>query len=251
MVTADPLLKLAGVSKDYITADGAPPLHVLRGIDLVVAAGESLAITGPSGSGKSTLLSLIGTLDRPDAGTVTLDGEDLSRMDEAQLAVVRNRQIGFVFQAHHLLPHCTVLENVLVPTLAAGRDAFHRVPDSANGKNGTQWNASLPADPEDRARKLLDRVGLGDRLAHRPGQLSGGERQRVAVVRALINQPKLLLADEPTGALDRASADGLARLLVELNQEQGVTLIVVTHALDLAKQMGRVVEMRDGTLCNK
>jgi lipoprotein-releasing system ATP-binding protein len=222
-------------------------VRVLRGIDLEVAAGESLAITGPSGSGKSTLLNLIGTLDRADAGTLTLDGEDLRRLDEAQLADVRNRQIGFVFQSHHLLPHCTVLENVLVPTLAAGRDAFHRIPDS-DGKKGTQWNASLPSEPEARARKLLDRVGLGERFTHRPGQLSGGERQRVAVVRALINQPKLLLADEPTGALDRASADGLARLLVELNKEQGVTLIVVTHALDLAKQMGRVVEIRDGSL---
>lgn len=247
MASAAPLLKLAGVSKDYRAAEGAPPVRVLRDISLEVAAGESLAIIGPSGSGKSTLLNLIGTLDRADAGTLTLDGEDLSRMDETQLAAVRNRQIGFVFQSHHLLPHCTVLENVLVPTLAAGRDAFHRVPDS-NGKTGTQWNGSLPAEPEARARKLLDRVGLGERLTHRPGQLSGGERQRVAVVRALINQPKLLLADEPTGALDRASAEGLARLLVELNKEHGVTLIVVTHALDLAKQMGRVVEIRDGQL---
>ena len=254
MANAAPLLKLAGVSKDYRAAEGAPPVRVLRDITLEVAAGESLAIIGPSGSGKSTLLNLIGTLDRADVGTLTLDGEDLSRMDETQLAAVRNRQIGFVFQSHHLLPHCTVLENVLVPTLAAGKNTTEgratRVPESTGEKKmGTR--VTRPSDDaEARARKLLDRVGLGERLTHRPGQLSGGERQRVAVVRALINQPKLLLADEPTGALDRASADGLARLLVELNKEQGVTLIVVTHALDLAKQMGRVVEIRDGSLVN-
>ncbi len=241
MASAAPLLKLAGVSKDYRAAEGASPVRVLRDIDLEISAGESLAIIGPSGSGKSTLLNLIGTLDRPDAGTVMLDGEDLSRLDEAQLAAVRNRQIGFIFQAHHLLPHCSVLENVLVPTLAGAevRGQRSEVRGAASDGNG---------GAENRARQLLQRVGLDERLAHRPGQLSGGERQRVAVVRALINQPQLLLADEPTGALDRASAEGLARLLVELNKEQGVTLIVVTHALDLAKQMGRVVEIRDGML---
>lgn len=236
MASAAPLLKLAGVSKDYLAADGAPPVRVLRDIDLEISAGESLAIIGPSGSGKSTLLNLIGTLDRPDAGAVMLDGVDLSRLDETQLAAVRNQQIGFIFQAHHLLPHCSVLENVLVPTLAEPEDRGQRSEISAREGAGA------------RARRLLARVGLGERLTHRPGQLSGGERQRVAVVRALINQPKLLLADEPTGALDHASAEGLARLLAELNKEQGVTLIVVTHALDLAKQMGRVVEIRDGQL---
>lgn len=213
-----PILRLRGVSKDYAG------VHVLRGVDLEVRRGESLAIVGPSGSGKSTLLNIIGTLDRPSAGQVFLDGQDLSQFDDAKLAEMRNRQVGFVFQSHHLLPHCNVLENVLVPTLVS------------------------KTDETERARKLLDRVGLGSRLTHRPGQLSGGERQRVAVVRALINQPKLLLADEPTGSLDRASATELGQLLVELNREQGLTLIVVTHALDLADRMGRRFEIRQGEL---
>ncbi len=224
-----PLLSLQQVTREFGSAGDAGAVAVLRGVTLEVNAGESLAIIGPSGSGKSTLLNVIGTLDRPDRGTVTLDGQDLTRLDELQLAQVRNRQIGFVFQSHHLLPHCTVLENVLVPTLAT-RDGAVR--------NGA----------EDRARRWLEKVGLGERLLHRPGQLSGGERQRVAVVRALINQPKLLLADEPTGALDRASALNRGDLLVRLNREEGVTLIVVTHALELAKRMGRVLELRDGQL---
>ena len=156
----------------------------------------------------------------------------MSRIDDIKIAAVRNRQIGFVFQAHHLLPQCTVLENVLVPTLANN-------------------DAALRNGAGERAKRLLDKVGLGARLTHRPGQLSGGERQRVAVVRALINQPKLLLADEPTGALDRASAQNLADLLVQLNREEGVTLVVVTHALDLAKRMGRVLELRDGRLASE
>ena len=205
------------------------PVSVLSDVSLELARGESLAIIGPSGSGKSTLLNIIGTLDCATSGQVFLDGQDLSRLDELQLATVRNRQIGFIFQSHHLLPQCSVLENVLVPTLAS-KDASVR-----NGASA-------------RAQKLLERVGLGPRLSHRPGQLSGGERQRVAVVRALINQPKLLLADEPTGALDRASALNLAQLLVELNREENVTLIVVTHALDLAHKMGKVRELCDGKL---
>jgi ABC-type lipoprotein export system ATPase subunit len=223
----DMLLKISNVTHRYDS--GAGPLDVLKGVSLEVARGESLAIIGPSGSGKSTLLNIIGTLDRPTAGEVVLDGQDLNRLNDLQLAEVRNRRIGFIFQAHHLLPQCTVLENVLVPTLAsAGR-------------------ASRNGAPE-RAERLLKRVGLGERATHRPGQLSGGERQRVAVVRALINQPQLLLADEPTGALDRASAGQLAQLLLELNREEGVTLIVVTHALDLARKMGRVFELKNGTL---
>lgn len=230
MSIAAPLLKLDNVSKRFSAAEGSAPVAVLRGLSLVVAAGESLAIIGPSGSGKSTLLNIIGTLDQPDSGSVFLDGHDLSHLGETELARVRNQQIGLVFQSHHLLPQCSVLENVLVPTIADAR------------------NTTTPGNALDRAKKLLNRVGLGERLNHRPGQLSGGERQRVAVVRALINQPKLLLADEPTGALDRASASSLAQLLVELNREELVTLIVVTHALDLAGQMGRTVEMRDGSL---
>ncbi len=202
---------------------------MLKELSLEVARGESVAVVGPSGSGKSTLLHIIGTLDRPTSGSITLDGRDLGALDDRQLAEVRNRQIGFVFQSHYLLPQCTVLENVLVPTLAS--------PDSVARKGAG-----------DRAERLLSRVGLAERKAHRPGQLSGGERQRVAVVRALINQPQLLLADEPTGSLDHKSAQELGQLLLELNREEGVTLVVVTHALELARRMARVLELRDGTL---
>jgi lipoprotein-releasing system ATP-binding protein len=224
-----PLLKLTEVSKRYDSPSSAETVSVLRDITLEIGRGESVAIVGPSGSGKSTLLNIIGTLDRPTSGRVLLDGQDLSVLDDVHLAAVRNRQIGFIFQAHHLLPQCTVLENVLVPTLA-NRDA------------------SLRKGAAERARQLLEKVGLGARITHPPGQLSGGERQRVAVMRALINRPQLLLADEPTGALDRASAQNLADLLLALNREEGVTLIVVTHALDLAKRMGRVLELEDGRL---
>lgn len=229
MSQPDILLKLANVTQRYAAGAGIGALEVLKGISLEVARGETMAIIGPSGSGKSTLLNIIGTLDRPTSGEVILSGQDLSKLDDAQVAAVRNHQIGFVFQAHYLLPQCTVLENVLLPTLA---DADGTLRDAA------------PA----RAERLLKRVGLGERMGHRPGQLSGGERQRVAVVRALINQPQLLLADEPTGALDHESAGQLAQLLLELNREENVTLIVVTHALDLARRMGRVLELKDGIL---
>jgi lipoprotein-releasing system ATP-binding protein len=222
------LLRLVEVSKHYEGA-GPGPLEVLADVSFEIAAGETVAIVGPSGSGKSTLLNIMGTLDRASRGQVLLGGQDLNRLNDLELAAVRNRQIGFVFQSHHLLPQCTVLENVLVPVLA--------------GPNG-----SVRQEAEPRARRLLERVGLSARLDHRPGQLSGGERQRVAVVRSLINQPKLLLADEPTGALDRASAQNLAQLLVDLNREEKVTLVVVTHALDLAHRLGRVLELRDGKL---
>lgn len=228
-----PLLELKDVTKRYAAADGVNALPVLNGVSLTVAAGETLAIVGPSGSGKSTLLQIIGTLDRATSGEVLLEGKNLAALDDTQLAEVRNRQIGFVFQSHFLLPQCTVIENVLVPTLAAGKSEI-RNPKSEF--------------PSARAERLLKRVGLGERLHHRPGQLSGGERQRVAVVRALINQPQLLLADEPTGALDHASATALGQLLTELNREEGVTLIVVTHATDLAQRMGRVLELADGKL---
>lgn len=211
-------------------APGKPDgLTVLQDVSLEVAHGESLAIVGPSGSGKSTLLHIMGTLDRPTNGAVTLAEQDLAALDEQQLASVRNRQIGFVFQAHYLLPQCTVLENVMVPTLACS-------------------DAALRDRAGERAERLLRRVGLGERLSHQSGELSGGERQRVAVVRALINQPQLLLADEPTGSLDHASAQELGQLLLELNREEGVTLIVVTHARELARRMGRVLELKDGGL---
>ncbi len=242
MESPGPLLKLANVTKTYASPDGAAPLTVLRAISLEVGRGESLAIIGPSGSGKSTLLQIIGTLDHPTSGAVSLDGQDLSCLDEARLAVVRNRQIGFVFQSHYLLPQCTVLENVLVPTLALPHASAPSRKDPA---------ASLSTEPEPpalRAARLLARVGLADRVSHRPGQLSGGERQRVAVVRALINRPQLLLADEPTGSLDHASAQQLGRLLLELNREEHAALIVVTHSRDLARNMARILELKEGQL---
>jgi lipoprotein-releasing system ATP-binding protein len=223
------ILDLIRVAKRYDATEGGGSVDVLKEITFAIHDRESVSIVGPSGSGKSTLLNIMGTLDRPSSGQVMLDGEDLNNLDDVQLAAVRNRRIGFIFQAHHLLPQCTVLENVLVPTIAT-RDRTIR--DNA----------------DERARRLLKRVGLEARLSHRPGQLSGGERQRVAVVRALINGPKLLLADEPTGALDRASAQNLGQLLVELNLEEGVTLIVVTHAMDLANRMSRTLELSDGML---
>jgi len=197
---------------------------VLRGVDLTLAAGASLAICGPSGCSKSTLLNILGTLDRADAGRVTLAGRDVTSLDEKQLAEIRAGLVGFVFQLHHLLPQCSILENVLVPTLVSKK----------------------ADDAEARARKLLERVGLGARLSHRPGQLSGGECQRAAVVRALINRPQLLLADEPTGSLDRAGAEGLAQLLGDLNREEGVALVYVTHSPELAARAGRVLQLRDG-----
>ena len=224
-----PLLRLTRVTKHYDAPAGAGALGVLSEISLDIARGESLAIVGPSGSGKSTLLHIIGTLDRPTSGSVALNGQDLGALDDQQLARVRNRQIGFVFQSHYLLPQCSVLENVLVPTLAFAEAAAR---DGAS----------------ERAERLLKRVGLRERMSHRPGELSGGERQRVAVVRALINQPQLLLADEPTGSLDQTSARELGQLLLELNREEGVTLIVVTHAHELARRMGCVLELRDGRL---
>jgi lipoprotein-releasing system ATP-binding protein len=232
-----PLLQLIEVTKRFGAPDSGPGLDVLRGVSLAVERGESLAVVGPSGSGKSTLLHIIGTLDRPTSGRVLLDGTDLASLDEQQLAAVRNRRIGFVFQQHFLLPQCTGWENVLVPTLAYRTPGASCPPSDTGGESAGA-----------RAERLLRRVGLGERLEHRPGQLSGGERQRVAVVRALINRPQLLLADEPTGALDHAAATELGQLLVELNREEGVTLIVVTLALELARRMGRVLRLADGKL---
>lgn len=235
MPAPENLLTLRNVTKQYAACGAALGVPVLAGISLEVARGESLAIVGPSGSGKSTLLQIIGTLDRATSGEVLLAGKNLAALDDLQLAEVRNRQIGFVFQAHYLLPQCTLLENALVPTLANSK------PEIRNSESDVETAAA-------RAERLLKRVGLGERLHHRPGQLSGGERQRATVVRALINRPQLLLADEPTGALDQTSATALGELLVELNQEEGVTLIVVTHALDLAKRMNRTLELQNGKL---
>ncbi len=225
------MLELSHVSKSY-DADGIGRVDVLKDVSLRIARGESLAIVGPSGSGKSTLLNIIGTLDRPTSGTIALDGQNLAALTPREIATARNRKFGFVFQLHHLLPQCTILENVLLPTLA---DAAPK--DRAAAR--------------ERAARLLDRVGLGNRKLHRPGQLSGGERQRAAVVRALINQPRLLLADEPTGSLDRVSAENLRGLLVELNREENIALIVVTHSAELAAAMTRVCEIHDGSLVEK
>lgn len=230
------LLELNGVAKSYV--GGGAPVPVLRDVNLRLTRGESVAIVGASGSGKSTLLNIIGTLDRPDAGQVLLGGRDLATLDERHLTAIRAEEIGFVFQLHHLLPQCTVLENVLVPTLARGRD---------HGSAGASPSQERD-DPIERAKRLLDSVGLSERLTHRPGQLSGGERQRTAVVRALINEPVLLLADEPTGSLDEAAADNLTRLLVEFNLHESVALLVVTHSADVARQMGRTLHLRQGTL---
>jgi lipoprotein-releasing system ATP-binding protein len=213
------------VSKEFPTR--GPPLKVLRGVSLSLSAGDNVAVLGPSGSGKSTLLSIIGTLESPSGGTVTLDGQDPFSFSEPQLADFRNRRIGFVFQDHHLLPQLSVLENVLVPTLA------RRPADQAT---------------TDRARDLLGRVGLEDRLTHRPAELSGGERQRVALARALVMNPALLLADEPTGNLDRTNALAVARLLLELQKQQQTMLIVVTHSLELAPLFQRKVQLDDGRL---
>jgi len=223
------MVELVEVTKDYGEAGVATGLRVLKGINLKIEAGRSLVIVGPSGCGKSTLLNIIGGLDQPTQGRVLFDGRDLATVDDQELARIRNRDIGFVFQLHHLLPQCTVLENVLVPTLA--------------GREGLAGKAA-----RQRAEVLLDRVGLKDHMAHRPGELSGGQRQRVAVARALINEPKLLLADEPTGSLDEATSDGIVELLIGLNRDDKVTLVVVTHSSKLASRLGDVRQLHNGLL---
>ena len=218
-------LSVENLTKEYPTR--TEPLVVLDNVSLQLARGENLAIVGPSGSGKSTLLSIIGTLERPTAGRVLLDEQDPAELDERDLAALRNRRIGFVFQEHHLLPQCSVLENVLIPTVADG---------------------PTRAESLDRAKMLLDRVGLSDRTDHRPGELSGGERQRTALARALINRPTLLLADEPTGNLDRTTAAEVGHLLLELQQQEQMMLVIVTHSERLAAMMGRQLELDDGRL---
>jgi lipoprotein-releasing system ATP-binding protein len=234
-MTSVPLVELRGVTQTFArlaedAGGGAGGEDaILRDLDLAVAPGERLAIVGPSGSGKSTLLALLGGLEPPSRGRVLWQGHDLADLDERARAQLRNRELGFLFQAHHLLPQLSALENTLVPTLVRGA-------------------AALRAEREVRARALLARVGLEARLAHRPAELSGGERARVALVRALVNGPELLLADEPTGALDARSADELAALFLDLNEREGVALVVVTHSERLAARLGRVLELGDGRL---
>jgi lipoprotein-releasing system ATP-binding protein len=219
------VLEVERISKSFPAAGG--PLPVLADVSFTLEPGSQLAIMGPSGSGKSTLLSIIGGLEEPTAGSVRLDGFDPYAADAAGRAAFRNRRIGFVFQEHHLLAGCTAVDNVVLPAVAAGR---------------------VTADLAARASRLLDRVGLGDRRGHFPGELSGGERQRVAVARALLLSPRLILADEPTGQLDSRAAATVTDLLVELAAEAGGMLIVVTHAEAIAARVGRVRRLADGRL---
>jgi ABC-type lipoprotein export system ATPase subunit len=223
------LLELKNITKTYQSPSGSESRTVLDNLSLEVNAGESIAILGPSGSGKSTLLNIVGSLDQPTTGEVILDGQNLTQLDDNQLAAIRNKKIGFIFQLHHLLPQCTLLENVLIPTLVS---------------NSQDERSNF----EERARRLLKRVHLESFAHHRPAQLSGGEQQRVAVIRAMIHQPPLLLADEPTGSLDRKSAENLAQLLMTLNKEEQVTLIVVTHSEKLAGYMERIYDLNEGEL---
>ncbi|HLN29191.1 MAG TPA: ABC transporter ATP-binding protein [Gemmataceae bacterium] len=218
-------LQVQGLCKEYSTRSGS--LSVLRNVNLELHRGEALAVMGPSGSGKSTLLHLLGTLDTPTSGSIRLDGKDPFRLPERDLADFRNRYIGFVFQDHHLLPQCSVLENVLIPTLVG----------KGNRTEIERW-----------AKQLLGHVGLSARLEHRPAELSGGERQRVAVARALIQHPVLLLADEPTGNLDRHTALAVSQLLLDLHRQEQTILVVVTHSMELARSFPRQAEMVDGTL---
>ena len=210
------MISLHDLSVTYDTSAG--PVSVLKNLNVEIADGQAIAIVGPSGSGKTTLLNVIGAMLPPTSGEVTVGGQNISSLSEKEAAKFRNRELGFVFQQHHLLPQLTVLENVLVPRLAGGWD-------------------EKESETRARAEALLERVGLGHRLTHLPSALSGGEKQRVAVARALINEPSLILADEPTGALDSDTGTKVADLLLEVQQERGVTLVVVTHDLDLATRV--------------
>ena len=219
------MLEVRRVSKDYPAPLG--PIRVLSDIDFTVSPGDSVSIVGPSGSGKSTLLYILGALEPPTSGTVLLDGENPFDLDDRRLSSFRNRHVGFVFQDHHLLPQCSVLENVLVPTLVAPKG---------------------DGSVERRARSLIDEVGLGARLHHRPHELSGGEKQRVSLARALVQQPTVVLCDEPTGNLDQAAADTVAALLLDLHRRHRTILIVVTHNLELAERMGTRYTLSDARL---
>ncbi len=218
------IIQAIGLSKSY--GDGRR-IEVLTDLALSIAPGESVAIVGQSGVGKSTLLHILGTLDRPTAGTVLFDGADLFQLNDREQAAFRNREIGFIFQFHHLLPDFTALENVMMPGLIQGRSA---------------------ADAARRARELLERVGLGERLTHKPGELSGGEQQRVAVARAVAQSPRVILADEPTGNLDPDTGGAVHALLMELNREHRITLVLVTHNEALARMVDRTLRLQGGRL---
>jgi lipoprotein-releasing system ATP-binding protein len=220
-------LQVENLSKEYPTP--TDPLVVLRNVSFTLEPGEALAVMGPSGSGKSSLLYILGALEKPTSGSVRVAGEDPFQLGAEALAAFRNRKVGFIFQDHHLLPQCSALENVLIPTLAGGA-------------------RQAPSQAAERAAGLLERVGLSARAAHRPAELSGGERQRVAIARALMQRPALLLADEPTGNLDRRTADAVAELLLELQREEGSVLALVTHSAELAARFARRAELTDGSL---
>ncbi len=224
---ADVVLEAKGVTKTY-ELDGVE-VRALCGVDLQVCGGEMLAIMGPSGSGKSTLMHIVGLLDRPTEGTVTIDGVDVSRMEPNELAAVRNKRIGFVFQSFNLLARTTATANVELPLVYAGVPAAERAR---------------------RAREALERVGLGERLLHMPNQLSGGQQQRVAIARALVTEPSIVLADEPTGNLDSRSGIEVMAFLQQLNREEGVTIVIVTHDANVARHAQRVVEIKDGRIVN-
>ena len=222
------VLEARDVQKSF--TQGPVTLEVLQGVMLAVGAGERIAIVGASGSGKTTLLQILGGLDRPTTGHVFVGGQDIHELSEGARGMLRNRALGFVYQFHHLLPEFSALENVAMPLLV------RRTP---------------VAEARDRAGEILERVGLGRRLDHRPYQLSGGERQRAAVARALVTQPKIILADEPTGNLDGHNAEGVFELMLELNRERGTSLVVVTHDMRLANRMERVFEIEGGRLTEK
>ncbi|HSP95894.1 MAG TPA: ABC transporter ATP-binding protein [Candidatus Dormibacteraeota bacterium] len=223
-MTDGPLIRARGLCKHY---GGQKPVEVLRDLDLDVAAGEAVVIVGQSGVGKSTLLHLLGALDTPSAGEVDFAGVNLGSLGEAELAAFRNREIGFIFQFHHLLPDFTALENTMMPCLIGGLG----------------WDEAAA-----RARTVLDQVGLSQRLEHKPGELSGGEQQRVAVARAIVLSPRAVLADEPTGNLDPITADEIHHLLIALKRERGITLVIVTHNLELAALADRTLRMTQGRL---
>jgi putative ABC transport system ATP-binding protein len=218
------LIELKSVSKDYTIGDET--LHALAGVDLIIKPGEFIAIIGPSGSGKSTLANIIGGLDKPDAGTVTVDGTDLAKAGDKELSKYRNQHIGFVFQAFNLQPTYTVLENVMLPLVLAGVSAKER---------------------KERATQCLTDVGLADRLKHHPSELSGGQRQRVSIARALAGNPSIVIADEPTGNLDSQKGHEIMDLLQGLNKK-GLTLIVITHDMEIAKRAGRILSIHDGVM---